>query len=121
MALDNLQPLLQNFVNSTLDVEGAVLVSIDGLPLASALAAHSDEDRVAAMGAAALTMGARIGGELQRGTLEQVLIKGGNGYVILVQAGHDVVLEVISTDEGKLGLLLFEIKRVAREIGQSFR
>ena len=116
MALDNLQPLLQNFVNSTLDVEGAVLVSIDGLPLA-----HSDEDRVAAMGAAALTMGSRIVGELQRGTLEQVLIKGGNGYVILVQAGHDVVLEVISTDEGKLGLLLFEIKRVAREIGQSFR
>lgn len=121
MALGNLQSLLQVFVNGTPDVEGAVLVSTDGLPLASALAAHSDEDRVAAMGAAALSMGSRIVGELQRGSLEQVLIKGGEGYVILVQAGHDVVLEVISTDEGKLGLLLYEIKRVAREIAQSIR
>ena len=121
MALNDLQALLHQFVSSTPDVEGAVLVSTDGLPLASALNANSDEDRVSAMGAAALSMGSRIVGELQRGTLEQVLIKGDEGYVILVQAGSDVVLEVISTDDGKLGLLLYEIKRVAREIAQRIR
>lgn len=121
MALGNLQARLQAFVNSTPDVEGAVIVSTDGLPLASALSATSDEDRVAAMGAAALSMGSRIVRELQRGNLEQILIKGGYGYIILVQAGNDVVLQVMSTDEGKLGLLLYEIKRVALEIAQSLR
>ncbi|MDO5093073.1 MAG: roadblock/LC7 domain-containing protein [Propionibacteriaceae bacterium] len=117
----DLQHLLQSFVTSTPDVEGAVLVSTDGFPLASALAHGADEDRAAAMGAAALSMGSRIVGELQRGALEQVLIKGRDGYVILVQAGEDTVLEAISTDEGKLGLLLYEIKYTAREIAKLLR
>lgn len=122
MALnDQLQRILQNFVTSTPDVEGAVLVSTDGFPLASALGSGADEDRASAMGAAALSMGSRIVGELQRGTLEQVLIKGRDGYVILVQAGDDTVLEVISTDEGKLGLLLYELKYTAREIATLLR
>ncbi len=49
--------ILQGLVGRSQDVEGALLVTMDGLPLASALPQGADEDRVAAMGAAALSMG----------------------------------------------------------------
>ncbi|RRD47991.1 roadblock/LC7 domain-containing protein [Tessaracoccus sp. OH4464_COT-324] len=118
---EQLNRLLQTFVSGTLDVEGAVLVTTDGLPLASVLGPGVDEDRIAAMGAAALSMGARTIGDLQRGTLEQVLLKGSGGYVMLVQAGSESVLEAYSNEDAKLGLLLYEMKQVAKQIAQIMR
>ena len=44
------------------------------------------------MSAALLSLGARVARELDRGTLEQVLVKGDNGYVLMLQAGNDAVL-----------------------------
>ena len=81
---DHIIDALQALTKSSPDVEGAVLVTMDGLPLASALGGRADEDRVAAMGAAALSIGSRIVSELQRGDMEQLLVKGSGGYVILM-------------------------------------
>lgn len=113
---EQIHHLLQTLVNSSPDVEGAALVTMDGLPLASALPGGTDEDRVSAMGAAALSMGARTVAELRRGNLEQVLVKGSGGYVILVQAGSETVLEAISSSEAKLGMLLYEMKQTAQQL-----
>lgn len=118
---DQIQAALQGFVNRTAGVEGASIVSMDGFPLASALPAGSDEDRVAAMGAAALAMGARTASELRRGNLEQVLVKGDSGYVILVQAGPEAVLEAISAAKTNLGMLLLEMKQTAEQVSQQLR
>ncbi len=113
---EQINTVLQALVSSSPDVEGAALVTMDGLPLASALPAGSDEDRVSAMGAAALSMGERTVAELKRGTLEQVYVKGNGGYVILMQAGSETVLETISSSDARLGLLLYEMKLAAKEL-----
>jgi predicted regulator of Ras-like GTPase activity (Roadblock/LC7/MglB family) len=55
----------------------------------SVLPAGTDEDRVSAMAAALLSLGERTSQELQRGTLEQVYVKGGAGYILLMQAGNE--------------------------------
>ena len=57
--IEQIQQHLQRLVALTPDLEGALLVTLDGLPIASALAGGTDEDRVAAMGAAALATGTR--------------------------------------------------------------
>ncbi len=113
-----LQQLLSSFVASTAEVQGATLVSLDGLPLYSALPAGSDENRVAAMAAALLALGERTLKELARGTLEQVLVKGTGGYILVIRAGADAVLEVITSQEAKLGLVLLEAGRCAKEASQ---
>lgn len=113
-----LQQLLSSFVSSTAEVQGASLVSLDGLPLYSALPAGSDENRVAAMAAALLALGERTLRELARGTLDQVLVKGSGGYVLVIRAGADAVLEVITSQEAKLGLVLLEAGRCANEAAQ---
>ena len=63
------------------DVDAWAVVSVVGLIMASSLPAGVEEDRVSAMSAAMLWLGERIAGELGRGTLDQVYIRGDNGYV----------------------------------------
>jgi predicted regulator of Ras-like GTPase activity (Roadblock/LC7/MglB family) len=115
---DQIQQVLRMLVNNTPDVEGAAMVTTDGLPLASALPTGADEDRVSAMAAAVLSMGERTASELQRGTLEQVYVKGNAGYVILMQSGPEAVLEVIAGSSAKLGMVLLDMKRAAQELSR---
>ena len=61
------------------EIEAAAVVSFDGLPMASALPASMDEDRVAAMSAALLSLGERAAEGLGRGELSQVYIEGETG------------------------------------------
>lgn len=44
--IDQIHQHLQRLVALTPDLEGALLVTLDGLPIASALAGGTDEDRV---------------------------------------------------------------------------
>ena len=46
-----------------------------------------EEDRVAAMSAAMLSLGERTSHELKRGLLEQSFVKGVSGYVLMMGAG----------------------------------
>lgn len=116
--LDKINSILQNFVTSTNDIQGAALVTPDGLPLASILPGKMDEERVSAMSAAMLSLGERIGGELARGTIQQIAVEGNQGYSILLSCGDDAVFLVLAAKEAKQGLLMLEVKRTLGELKQ---
>jgi predicted regulator of Ras-like GTPase activity (Roadblock/LC7/MglB family) len=99
------------------DIEASAVVSVDGLIMASALPADVEEDRVSAMSAAMLSLGERIAAELGRGYLDQVYIRGDNGYVFLMSVGEDAVLTVLARKGAKLGLILLDMKRAAADLG----
>jgi predicted regulator of Ras-like GTPase activity (Roadblock/LC7/MglB family) len=111
-----LQEVLQNFVSGTSNVQGAALVSPDGLALASVLPADMDEDRTAAMSAAMLSLGERIGSELVRGSIDRIVVEGEKGFGVVVSCGPDAVLLVLSSAAVKQGLLFLEIKRAVSQI-----
>lgn len=98
------------------EIEASALVSVDGLIMASALPSEAEEDRVSAMSAAMLSLGERISMELRRGALEQVYIRGSNGYVILTAVGQEAVLTVLARQNAKLGLIFLEMRRAAQEL-----
>ncbi len=100
------------------DIEGSAIVSVDGLSIASALRPDIEEDRVSAMSAAMLSLGERIATELGRGKLDQVYIKGNNGYVILLAIGEDAVLTIMARKEAKLGLILLDMSRAAADLSK---
>lgn len=97
-------------------IEASAVVSVDGLTIASALTANVEEDRVAAMSAAMLSLGERIATELGRGTMEQVYIKGSNGYVILMSIGNEAVLTAMAHGNAKLGLILLDMHRTVEAL-----
>lgn len=108
--------VLDNFVSGTNDVQGASLVTPDGLALASSLPSGMDEERVAAMSAAMLSLGERIGKELARGSIDQIYVEGETGYGVLTSCGPDAVFLVLASKAVKQGLLMLEIKRALGEL-----
>ena len=108
--------ILREMQMSSPDIEGSAVVSLDGLSIATALHQEIEEDRVSAMSAAMLSLGDRIAGELGRGDLDQVYIRGDLGYVILMSIGEEAVLTVMANIKGKLGLIFLEMRRATEEL-----
>ena len=114
--LASLQSILDTFVSGTPDVQGAAVVTPDGLPLASSLPMGMDEERTSAMSAAMLSLGERIGKELVRGGIERIFVQGDEGYGVLTRCGEEAVLLTLASAQVKQGLLFLEIKRVTETI-----
>ncbi len=109
---------LRDLQASSPAVEAAAVVSVDGLSMASSMPASVEEDRVAAMSAAMLSLGERIASELGRGSLEQVYIKGQKGYVILMAVGEEAVLTVLAREDAKLGLVFLDMSRAVTDLAK---
>ena len=107
---------LRDLQASSPDVEASAVVSVDGLSIASALPQNVEEDRVSAMSAAMLSLGERIASELGRGVLNQVYIKGEDGFVVLMSVGEEAVLTVLARKEAKLGLIFLDMRRATEDL-----
>lgn len=113
-----LDRILRELLHQTPGVEAAAVVSFDGLPMASALPPEMDEDRVAAMSAALLSLAERAAQGLGRGDLSQVYIEGENGTVFLVSAQDEGVLIAVTAADAKVGMMLYEVKLAANRVGE---
>jgi len=119
MRSEMLNSILSDLNGSSADIEASAVLSTDGLMMDSILPAGMagmDEDRVGAMSAAMLSLGDRTSEELARGTLEQVLIKGDKGIILMIYAGPDAVVTVLTKPEARLGLIFLDVKRAAKAI-----
>lgn len=63
-------------------------------------------------------VGDRTSQELTRGALEQVLVKGDKGYVLMTHAGDDAVVTVLAKSNDKLGLIFLDVKRAAENVSK---
>ncbi|MFN3426334.1 MAG: roadblock/LC7 domain-containing protein [Candidatus Thermochlorobacter sp.] len=115
----SLQSTLQEFVTSVSNVQGAAIISPDGLALVSSLPAGMEEERVSAMSAAMLALGERIGRELARGQIERLLVEGEKGYAIVSNCTEEAVLIVLTDDKAKLGVINLEIKQLITRLQPS--
>ncbi len=118
MRSDMLNSILNELNSTSADIEASGVISTDGLMMASQLPAGLDEDRVGAMSAAMLSLGDRTAAELGRGDLDQVLIKGKEGYVLMVYAGSEAVVTVMAKANAKLGLIFLDVKRAAEQLAK---
>ena len=111
-----LSHIVQDFVARTSDVQGAAVVTPDGLPLASSLPGTMDEERVSAMSAAMLSLGERIGKELLGGITDRIYVEGDEGFTVLTNCGEDAVFLVLAGKTAKQGMLMLEIKRTVADV-----
>jgi len=109
---------LRDMQVSSPDIEASAIVSVDGLPIATALPREVEEDRVSAMSAAMLSRGERIASELGRGVLSEVQIKGEKGFVILQSLGTEAVLTVLAREGTKMGLVLLDMRRAVDDLSK---
>ena len=112
---------LADLLSQAPELEAAAVVSYDGLAMASALPVGMDEDRVAAMSAALLSLGEKAAQGLGRGDLSQVYVEGETGTVFLVSCDDEAVLVAVAAAGAKAGLMLFEVRRASAAIAEVLR
>lgn len=110
---------LNAFLRAEPAVEAVAVVSYDGLPMVTALPDGLDEDRVAAVSAALLALGEQASQSLGRGGLEQMFLEGADGAIFLMSAGDAGVVVAIADPDAKIGMVLYEMRRAAAEIGHA--
>jgi len=111
-----IEAILKEIGNGTPDIHGLAVVSSEGLPIASELLGEAEMERVAAMTAAMLAVGQRSAEELDRGTFEQVFIKGEFGAIIIIEIGEEAVLAAVTGIKPRLGLVFMNMRRAAGQI-----
>lgn len=102
-------------------IEITAVVSVEGLPISSypeVLPGGADATRVAAMTAAMLALGERAMLEVGYQELDRILVEGPKGNLITISAGSKAVLTVTAKKSLKIGLLFFDMKKTADEIGK---
>jgi uncharacterized protein len=111
---------LESLRNSIPELRGVLLASSEGLPVAHSLSNGSDPNRVAAMAAAASTLGKRISESMSTGNLSEVSIRGDDGMLFIYAAGPKAVLAVMGPMGSNAGLIHLEARGTAKEIGELF-
>ena len=115
---ETLDVILKKLLVAIPEVKAAAIVSVEGLPIASALPQGIDETRIAAMTAALLSLAERAIQEMSQGDFEQVYVKGTNGYLLVLAAGQNAVLTVSTTKDVRLGLIFLDCKRTCEKIAR---
>ncbi len=104
-------------LNRVRGVGGSVLISADGLPMASALRSGVDENNLAATLSGLIEKSQGLCGRLGLGGCKSVQGFGGNGAVLLFSAGPGF-LAVLVDPAANLALLQLEAKPFAEKISQ---
>ena len=100
------------------NIQGSAIVSVQGLPICSALAKDVNDGIVSAMSAAILSVSERAVEELARGDLKRILIEGVDGIIILSKAGENAILCTLARSEASLGMVFLNIQRVSNKIAE---
>ena len=107
---DKLNKILKELRAGSPDVEATALISEDGLMIGNDLPQDLDESRIGGMSATLLSLGTRAADELRRGDVQEVLVRGSEGYVVMINAGRGVLLLVVTNENAKLGLVFFDMR-----------
>jgi hypothetical protein len=116
--INELTNLLKNLSAVNSDVQGAAIVSVQGLPIVSVLARGVNDGIVSAMSAAILSVSERAVEELARGELKRILIEGVDGIIILSRAGENAILCTLAKAEASLGMVFLNIQSVSKSIAE---
>lgn len=111
-----LNETLEEIMNNSFDILGTLVVTRDGLVMASRLPAGLDDGRVGAVSAGVLSLGVRSITQLGRGEFKQILAQGTKGNVIVTSAGSKAAFVVLTSPSANLGMAFFEASEGAKKI-----
>ena len=110
--LDDLMRALELLESST-DLEGTAIVSKTGLRVASSETADIVADIYSASPATLISLGEKISENLKQGDLQDIVIRGNNGYTIILvgDKANDFMLFTNCNKSFRLGYYLHKLKK----------
>lgn len=115
---EQMSEILRELRSASGGVEAAVLISSDAMPLASEMANGMDEELLSAAASSLIASGERAAGDLGRGKLDQVFLRGDDGNLVVVKVNDDALLACTVDPEAKMGMTLLEVNRCAQKLSE---
>jgi uncharacterized protein len=98
------------------DVNGAAVVSTDGIVFASRMSSDVNVDRVSAIAATTLGISRRVSRDLQLGDNGETIINCANGFFLVIPVNERGLLAVNLRKGGNLGMIRLEANDAAAKI-----
>src|SRR5690349_17954152 len=112
--------LLIDFTRETTGVIAAVVVSVDGLPLAvSSIVTDALADQLAAAASGLISLARATTHLLGSGTLTQTILEMTEGYLFVTTVSRGATLAVHATRQCDLGLVGYEMTLLAERVGRA--
>ena len=108
--------ILRTLHTSSPDIVASAILSEDGLMLASALPSGLDETRIGGMTATLLSLGSRAAHELERGQVQEIVVRGSEGYAAVMNASTGTLLLCLSSKSARLGVVFYEMRKTIDDL-----
>jgi predicted regulator of Ras-like GTPase activity (Roadblock/LC7/MglB family) len=102
------------------ELHGVMIASVDGLSICHDFP-EAEAEKVAAMAATALGLGKRITERTNLGGLQEAVVRGDYGYLVVYSAGESAVLVMSGPTNSNLGLMRIEARAASAQISQVLR
>jgi predicted regulator of Ras-like GTPase activity (Roadblock/LC7/MglB family) len=102
------------------ELRGVMIATTDGMSIASDFPA-GEAEQIAAMAATALGLGHRITERTALGGMQETVVRGDNGYLVVYGAGSSAVLVMSGPTDSNLGLMRIEARAASAQISQVLR
>ena len=111
--------LLDNLVDQVAHVRQALILSRDGLVVASSQGlAREDSDHLSALAAGVQSLARGTGRHFQGGEVRQTIIEMEFAFLFIIAAGKGTCLAVLTSAEPKVGLIAYEMAMLVRRMGK---
>ena len=114
-----LQEVLEELIIHNADILSAIVVSDDGLKVASGIP-HGDDDATALAASDVVDMAEQFNDRLEHGTLNRIMLEGEQRTTMIVRASKRTILAVSTPADAKLGLIILSMRRAADQIATIF-
>ena len=111
-----IKEIMEEATTTTAGIKAAILLSKEGLPIASALPASLEEAEIAAMAASILGVADLAAERMEQGILEEVLMTNEKGLIIMRSAGEKAILVLAASKNVKTGLLVYAARTASEKI-----
>ena len=111
-----LREIMEEATSLATGVRAWLLLSKEGLPIASAVPDGLEEAEIAAMSASILGVADLAAERMEQGTLEEILITNKNGLIIMKGVGEKAILVLAARKDMKTGLLVYAAKTATEKI-----
>ncbi|MEU1956686.1 roadblock/LC7 domain-containing protein [Nocardia rhamnosiphila] len=109
--------LLDSLVNRMPGAQHAVVLSADGLALASARGLdREDAEHLAAMASAIHSLARGVGTRFEKGLLRQSVIELEYGYLVVTEAGRGACLALLAAIDADLGIVAYEMNVIVGQV-----
>jgi predicted regulator of Ras-like GTPase activity (Roadblock/LC7/MglB family) len=114
-----LREVLDELTQHNLDILTALVVSDEGLNVASGIP-YQEDDALALSLSDLKDMADNFSAKLEQGRLNRILLEGERRTTIIIKAGKHTVLAVLVPSNAKLGVVMVSMRRAAGRIASIF-